>query len=81
MSKFEINKNYFMRSVCDYDCIWEYKVVERTEKTVTLVQQRTHVNVGKRIVKRVALWEGIETVSPLGKYSMSPILSADKVAA
>ena len=35
MKKFEIGKEYFDRSACNYDCIFTIKIIKRTEKTVT----------------------------------------------
>lgn len=72
---FEPGKSYFMRSVCDHECIWTYNVVARTARFVTLVDQRSkeHVRAGVRV------WEGVEQCMPLGSYSMAPRLCADKV--
>ena len=36
MKQFEIGKHYYMRSVCDHECVWKYEVVARTSKQVTL---------------------------------------------
>jgi len=73
---FEPGKTYEMRSVCDYDSVWRYKVVKRTMKTVILEAENGEEGSGR---KRISIWQGVETVQPLGSYSMSPILSADKV--
>lgn len=35
MKKFEIGKEYFDHSICNYDCVFTIKIVKRTEKTVT----------------------------------------------
>ena len=77
MKRFEVGKKYSMRSICNYDCVWTYTVVARTEKTVTLEEEG-----GKtfkcRINKYLLDIEGIECVYPLGRYSMCPILRAAK---
>lgn len=83
MTQFEINKVYSMRSACDYDCIWSYKVIKRTACTVTLQQlHRDGKPYGKtincRISKGDSAFYNAEAVSPLGKYSMSPILVANR---
>lgn len=77
-AKFEIGKSYFCRSACDYDCIWTFKVVERTAKTIKLVN--TMSSKGEITACRVFFLHNsqIEAVRPLGSYSMAPILSADK---
>ena len=36
MRKFELNKTYKMRSICDHECIWTYEVIERTAQTITI---------------------------------------------
>lgn len=32
MKKFEIGKEYFDHSICNYDCVFTIKIVKRTEK-------------------------------------------------
>lgn len=72
MLKFQIGKKYQMRSACDSNCIWEYEVQYRTEKTVKLMDTRTY----EAIKCRVKAMDDVEIVYPLGKYSMAPILRA-----
>ena len=74
MRKFEINKTYKMRSICDHECVWTYEVIGRTAQTITITD-------GKKVQKcRVATneseWDDREVVYPLGKYSMAPSLRA-----
>jgi hypothetical protein len=71
MKKFETGKTYTMRSICDHECVWGYKVKARTEKTVTLTDEH-----GKETKCRVSNDNGGEFVRPLGRYSMCPILRA-----
>ncbi len=74
--KFEAGRNYYMTSVCDHNCRWEYNVTRRTAKSVWLVQ------VGSAKAPRrfgIKTFMGEELVYPLGSYSMSPILGAEKV--
>ena len=65
-----------MRSACDHDCIWTYKVVSRTACTVTLKDEY-----GKkktcRISKNLSEYCKAECVLPLGSFSMNPILRAN----
>ena len=37
ITKFEVGQRYEMRSPCNYDCVWEYTVTKRTEKSVWLM--------------------------------------------
>lgn len=75
MRKFEIGKTYSMKSPCDHNCEWIYKVIARTACTVTLVDE-----FGKEIKCRISKYAiemyNEETVYPLGKYSMCPSLTA-----
>lgn len=74
MKKFEIGNIYRMRSIFDHECVWEYKVTSRTESTITITDgEETKVC---RIVKGLSEFRGAETVRPLGKYAMCPVLSA-----
>ena len=74
MKKFRKDKTYWMRSICDSECVWRITVVCRTAKTVTLKGD------GLQGVKRcrISEWEGVEQCRPLGNYSMAPVLNADK---
>ena len=84
MKRFEVGKRYEMRSACDHDCIWRYRVVDRTSCVITLqpinrfggpcgLTQRC------RITKGLSELRGAESVMPLGRYSMAPVLSADNI--
>ena len=69
--KFIVGKTYFCRSTCDYDCIFTFKVIKRTEKTVWL-------DSGYGIKsRRVSVYQNEETVLPQGSFSMAPCLGAD----
>lgn len=75
MKKFEVGKTYSVRSICNHDCVWTYKVTARTSCTITLEDDRG--NTAKfRISKKISEYRGAESVYPLGNYSMCPILSA-----
>lgn len=78
MKKFEIGQAYSMNSVCNHECVWTFTVTARTAQTVTLTYGRESIRC--RINKQISEYRGAESVFPLGKYSMAPILSADKVA-
>jgi len=68
--KFEIGKEYTTRSACDYDCIFSFTVVGRSQNFITISGEGRTRRVG------VAVCDGAETAMPLGKYSMSPIIRA-----
>jgi len=72
--KFQVGKTYSCRSICDYDCIFTFTVVERTAQMVTLSAAHR-----APIRRKVRVWNGVEQVDPLGRYSMSPVLGADDV--
>lgn len=74
MKKFEIGKTYSMRSVCDHNCVWSYKVLSRTASTITITDGKETKKC--RINKQYSEYRNAETVFPLGRYSMCPILSA-----
>lgn len=79
MRLFEIGKTYYMFSVCNSDCVWKYTVIARTKSTVTLKDEDGKITV-KRIAKKVSEYFNVETIHPLGVYSMAPSLTADRLA-
>ncbi|WP_421878350.1 hypothetical protein [Pacificispira sp.] len=70
---FETGKTYYCRSVCDHDCIWTFTVERRSQSSVWLTDRRG--NTKRRTIKVGA---GTEFCFPLGRYSMAPVLSADR---
>lgn len=79
MKQFEIGKTYHMNSVCDHNAVWFFTVTARTAQTITLTYGGNE-SIRCRINKQVSEYRGAESVFPIGKYSMAPILSADKIA-
>jgi len=75
MRKFEIGKEYSMRSACDHECVWTYTVIDRTEKTITLKDDSGKI-IKRGISKQTSEYLKAEAVRPLGSYSMAPILVA-----
>lgn len=71
--KFEVGKTYATRSACDHECIFSFEVIGRTDKTVTIKSR--HDRVVRRKVRIGS--DGVERIDPHGRYSMSPVLSAD----
>jgi hypothetical protein len=69
--KFQEGQELSSRSACDYDCVFRFTVVKRTEKTVTL---KYHDQLKK---VKVRVWSnGSEYCYPLGTYSMAPSVFA-----
>jgi hypothetical protein len=75
-TKFQPGKTYACRSACDYDCTWRFTIASRTAKTIKTTCGKT-----LRINAELTAANGAETVFPRGRYSMAPILTADKVTA
>lgn len=75
MKTFEIGKSYTMRSIGDHDCIWTYTVIKRTSKTITISDGKETKTC--RVNAQTSEIRNAESIYPLGRYSMSPILSAD----
>ena len=73
MKQFEIGKEYSMRSACDHNCVWTYKVIARTAKTITITNGKQTM---KCRVSKSSEYFGAETIYPLGQYSMAPSLTA-----
>ena len=73
MIKFKVGKSYKMNSLCDTDCVWSYTVVRRTAKTLWIKCEADQVT-----SNRISVYDNIERVYPLGKYSMCPVLTAEK---
>lgn len=78
MKQFEVGKTYKVRSICNHDCVWSYKVIKRTSCTITVSDGEEIKTL--RINKKTSEYKNAECVYPLGHYSMCPILSAEKAA-
>ena len=74
MKKFEIGKTYSMRSICDHNCVWTYTVTARTAKTITISDGNKSLKC--RVIQKTSEYRGVETIYPLGQYSMAPSLTA-----
>lgn len=81
MNQFQIGKTYRATSPCDHNCTWDFLVVDRTAKTVTFLSPEHHAARRVTIKKKVSLYDGAETCQPLGRYSFSPVLTAEKLVA
>ena len=75
MERFETGKTYSTRSACDYECVFSFTVTKRTAKTVWL---RDHSD-NRILRRRVQEWSADgESAAPYGRYSMAPVINADR---
>lgn len=70
--RFEVGVSYFCRSACDSECIWNFRIIRRTESSVWVDVD------GKTVRRGLRVWDGVEKFEPFGRYSMSPVVSADR---
>lgn len=68
--QFKVGETVACRSIGDYDCIFKFEVVKRTNKFVTLLYYGEEKRVG------IKVRDGREYCFPLGTYSMAPIVYA-----
>ena len=69
MTTFEIGKTYETRSIGDHNCKIRVSIAARSAKFVTDHE-------GKRY--GITVWDGVEQIRPWGRYSMAPIMGADR---
>lgn len=72
MTKFEVGKTYYARSICDYDCIYSFQILKRTEKSVTV---KVH---GKTVRRGLSVYNDVELFRPFGSYSMAATIYANR---
>ena len=70
MKKFKVGCYYVMRSPCDHECIWVYKVISRTAKTITLCDGET---TARFRISKASEEFGREAVYPEGHYGITSI--------
>jgi hypothetical protein len=75
LNRFQVGRTYATRSICDYDCIFSFKILGRTAKTVTI--QDPHTSDRRTVKRRLYVWEDNEQFKPHGNYSMAAIVGAD----
>jgi hypothetical protein len=78
-ARFEVGKEYYVRSIGDADCIYRFKVIARTAKQVTLLPEHEKTPIKRGIDSRVTDYSNEETCMPHGRYSMAACLHADRV--
>lgn len=72
MKQFKTGQTYSAKSVCDNDCVFTFKIVRRTAKSVWIVGGMVK-EITRKVIKRC---DGHEYILPLGTYSMAPIIIA-----
>ncbi len=75
MLKFEVGKTYTGRFISDSDCTYGFKILSRTAKRITITDAITHE------VKQIGVsldQSGNEMAYPFGRYSMCPIIRAER---
>jgi hypothetical protein len=70
MIQFKTGETYQTRSVCDHNCIFSFKILRRTAKSVWVIVD------GEKVRRLIEVWNNEETFYPFGKYSMAAIISA-----
>lgn len=75
MKKFEIGQKYTHGWAGDSDLHTTWTVTKRTAQTITITDGRETKTC--KIIKALSEYRNAESVYPFGKYSMSPILSAE----
>lgn len=75
---FKANTSYAGRFVTDADATLIVKVLKTTKSTVTIVDPHNAAD-----TKRCKIYtdEGVQFIYPMGRYSMAPVVKADRVSA
>lgn len=73
--KFQVGESYYDRSACDWDCIFRFEIVRRTEKSVWIRDRHDDSKVVRRAIR---VYDGVESFSPFGSYSMSAVVTAER---
>lgn len=78
VEKFEVGKIYSTGEARDY--VWRFLVVKRTAKFITIVDANpvTEADLEPRRVGVTIGYGGHEIALPLGRYSMAPVINADR---
>ena len=75
MTQFKIGETYATRAICDWDCIYDFTILARTAKSVTV-----KVN-GQEKRRGLKVRDGVEMFKPHGTHSMCAVIYADKTLA
>lgn len=72
--RFTVGQKVSTRSACDHECVWEFEILARSAKFVTVMVD------GERVRRGIRVWRGVESFMPFGSYSMAPVVRADRAA-
>ena len=72
--KFKTGQTYSTRSICDHSCIFSITVLNRTAKTIKIIDPHDSISIK---TLRISTYEGNEQVKPFGTYSMCAVIGAD----
>lgn len=72
--KFIVGNTYSTRSACDHNCVFQFTVVKRTAKFITITGGS--LNDSSRV--GVTIEDGGEIVFPHGRHSMAPVIRANR---
>lgn len=80
LTKFEVGETYATRSIGDHECIYSFKIIRRTAKSVWIPSTKAMGPDKGGLTERRGLssYNGVESFSPFGTYSFSPTITADK---
>lgn len=73
INQFKVGQTYTTRSACDYDCIFSFTVVSRTDKSVKIIGDL----LDKPTSRKIRIYSDSESVMPLGSFSMAPVITAN----
>lgn len=76
MKQFEVGQEYSTRSICDWNCIFSFKVISRTAKRIVLKDLVTGDIEKRGIHMHIEGGQENEACRPFGNYSMCPIIHA-----
>ena len=79
--QFIANKTYTLRLATDHESIMTFRITRRSQASVWLQRLSSEGKAtGEPVRRSVVPHNGNETCFPLARYSMAPILSAEKLA-
>lgn len=78
--QFISGKTYTLRLATDHDSIMAFRIARRSQASVWLQRLSSEGQpTGEPVRRSIVPHNGSETCFPLGRYSMAPILSAEKI--
>lgn len=76
IKQFVEGREYATSSICDHNCIYRFKVTRRTAKSVWI----TGSQVSGPTRRTIHVSDDSEFIFPHGRYSMAPVLRANRDA-